>query len=183
MKELEMPDDSLGKLVLNEIKERFREQKRWAEKAAVQVNDEDLRKALHPESNSIAVIMKHMSGNLVSRFTDFLTTDGEKPDRHRDNEFIDDFGSRNELLDYWERGWRCLFETLEGLTPDDLEKMVTIRGEPHSVIKALHRSVAHLAYHVGQIVLIARIHAGKSWKVITIPRGGSKEYNRRVWQR
>ncbi|MEX2287209.1 MAG: DUF1572 family protein [Planctomycetaceae bacterium] len=177
-----MSATSLPKIVLDELVQLFRDHKQFAEKAVVQVSDEDLHKALHPETNSIAVIMKHIAGNLVSRFTDFLTTDGEKPDRNRDHEFVDDFRSRHELLDYWERGWDCLFSALAGLTPADLEQTVTIRGEPHSVVKALDRSIAHLAYHVGQIVLIARIHAGENWNVMTIPRGGSDEFNRKTWK-
>jgi hypothetical protein len=177
-----MTTTSLPKLVLDELVQLFHEQKKFAEKAIAQVCDEKLREALHPETNSIAVIMKHIAGNLVSRFTDFLTTDGEKPDRHRDNEFVDDFRSRDELINYWERGWNCLFSALAGLTPNDLEKTVTIRGERHSVVKALDRSVTHLAYHVGQIVLIARVHAGKNWNVLTIPRGGSEEFNRKTWK-
>ncbi len=178
-----MSTTSLSKIVLDELVQLFRDHKQFAEKAVVQVSDEDLRKALHPETNSIAVIMKHIAGNLISRFTDFLTTDGEKPDRNRDNEFVDDFRSRDELLNYWERGWKCVFSALAELTPADLEKIVTIRGEPHSVVKAVDRSIAHLAYHVGQIVLIARVHAGKNWNVMTIPRGGSDEFNRRTWKR
>jgi len=174
---------SLGTLMLRETIDAFREQKAFAEKAIVQVSDDKLRQPLDPETNSIAVIMKHMAGNLLSRFTDFLTTDGEKPTRNRDGEFIDDFGSRGELLDYWERGWKCLFAALAQLTPDDLEKTVAIRGEPHSVIKALVRAMAHQAYHVGQIVMISRIHAGDKWNVLTIPRGQSEEFNRTHWHR
>jgi hypothetical protein len=173
-----MSNASGGELFLAEMTNAFREQKSMAERAVVQVSDEKLRVPLDSETNSIAVVMKHMAGNMISRFTDFLTTDGEKPNRNRDGEFIDDFGSHTELLDYWERGWSCLFASLAALTPADLEQTVTIRGEPHSVVKALIRAIGHLSYHVGQIVMIARIHAGENWQVLTIPRGKSDEYNK-----
>ena len=143
--------------------------------------DEKLRLPLDANTNSIAVIMKHVAGNLLSRWTDFLTTDGEKPWRDRDGEFVDTFTSRQELVAYWESGWKCLFDTLEGLTESDLAKTVTIRGEAHSVPLALQRSLAHCGYHVGQIILIARILAGEKWDTITIPRGGSSGYNQKVW--
>ncbi len=175
--------DSLSDLVLENFRAIYREQKEFAEKAIAQVSDAKLRAPLDPETNSIAVIMKHIAGNFLSRFSDFLTTDGEKPDRNRDGEFIDDFPSRQAIIDYWERGWQCLFAALDELEPADLEKTVKIRGEPHTVVKALCRSVAHTAYHVGQIVMIARIHAGDTWNTLTIPRGQSEEFNRRTWQK
>jgi hypothetical protein len=127
--------------------------------------------------------MKHVSGNLLSRFTDFLTSDGEKPWRDRDDEFVDTFASRQEMLDFWERGWSCLFATLESLQPADLHQHVNIRGEAHSVPLAIQRSLAHCGYHVGQIMLIARILAGDNWQTITIPRGASASYNQKVWGR
>lgn len=159
----------------------LRNNKQWADKAIAQVSDEKLRESLDPNTNSIAVIMKHLAGNLLSRWTDFLTTDGEKPWRDRDQEFLDTFGSRDEILDYWEKGWGCLFATLEGLTPEDLSKSVTIRGEPLAVPLAIHRSLAHCGYHIGQIILIARIHAGDTWEIISIPRGKSAAFNEQVW--
>ena len=155
--------------------------KGWADKAVAQLPDDKLHVALHPHTNSIAVIMKHMAGNLLSRWTDFLATDGEKPWRNRDHEFVDTLPNRAELLDYLEHGWSCLFDTLNSLRAADIFKMVTIRGEPHSVPLAIHRSLAHAGYHVGQIVLIARILAGENWETITIPRGQSAAYNQRVW--
>ncbi len=127
------------------------------------------------------MIMKHVAGNLLSRWTDFLTTDGEKPWRNRDDEFMDSFASRHELLTYWESGWQRLFETLESLTAEDVLKTVTIRGEPHSAPLAISRSLAHCAYHIGQIIMIARILAGNQWTTITIPRGGSGQFNTNVW--
>jgi hypothetical protein len=159
----------------------FRSNKDWADRAVAQLNDEELHAALDANTNSVAVIMKHVAGNLRSRWTDFLTTDGEKPWRNRDDEFVDTFTSRAEVLEYWEAGWATLFQTLESLHADDLAKTVTIRGEPHSVPLAIHRSLAHCGYHVGQIILIARILAGDKWQTITIPRGGSGSYNQKVW--
>src|SRR5947209_4400211 len=155
--------------------------KRLADRAVEQVPDDKLRIALDGNTNCIAVIMKHVAGNLASRWTDFLTTDGEKPWRNRDDEFVDTFGNRAEVLQAWERGWACLMTTLKGLTRDDLEKTVFIRGEPHSVPLALERSLGHTAYHVGQIVQFARILVGEKWNTLTIPRGGSQQYNQSNW--
>jgi hypothetical protein len=124
-----------------------------------------------------------MAGNMLSRWTDFLTSDGEKPWRNRDSEFIDAFTSRQEIIDYWERGWKVLFDTLTSLKAEDLDTIVTIRGEPHSVIKAIDRQLAHYGYHVGQIVLIARIFAKDHWTTLTIPRGGSEDFNRSTWKK
>jgi hypothetical protein len=161
----------------------FEANKRLADRAVEQVPDDELHTALDVNTNSVAVIMKHVAGNLLSRWTDFLTTDGEKPWRNRDSEFVDTFGSRAEILEYWERGWACLLETLKGLKPEDLEKTVTIRGEPHSVPLALARSLGHTCYHVGQMVQVARIHAGEKWNTLTIPRGGSEQFNKTHWGR
>ncbi len=155
--------------------------KRLADGAVAQLPDEKLQLALDANTNSIAVIMKHVAGNLLSRWTDFLTTDGEKPDRDRDSEFVDTFGSRAELLEYWERGWKCLRDAVASLRPEDLAETVTIRGEPHSVPLALQRSLGHTCYHIGQIVQLARHHAGDNWTTLTIPRGGSEQYNRAHW--
>jgi len=166
---------------LTAIINAFEGNKRLADRAVEQVPDDKLGVALDPNTNSIAVIMKHVAGNLVSRWTDFLTTDGEKPWRNRDEEFVDNFGSRAEILQAWERGWTCLFKTLQSLEPPDLEKTVLIRGEPHSVPLALARSLGHTCYHIGQIVQVARVHAGQQWKTLTIPRGGSEEFNKAHW--
>lgn len=155
--------------------------KRLADRAAAQVPDDKLDVALDANTNSIAVIMKHVAGNLTSRWTDFLTTDGEKPWRDRDGEFVAAFIGRAELLEVWERGWSCLLTTLGSLTADDLTRTVTIRGEPHGVPLALARSLGHTCYHVGQIVQVARIHAGDTWTTLTIPRDGSAEFNRTNW--
>lgn len=170
-----------GKLFLDATLASFRANKGWADMAISQLPDDKLHVALDPNTNSIAVIMKHVAGNLLSRWTDFLTTDGEKPSRNRDDEFVDSFGSRAELIELWEAGWQRLFAPLESLTPVDLGRTVLIRGEPHSVPLAIQRSLAHCGYHVGQIILIARILAGENWKTITIPRGGSAGFNQRMW--
>lgn len=159
----------------------FQANKRMADRAVEQVPDDKLHVALDENTNAIAVIMKHIAGNLLSRWTDFLTTDGEKPTRKRDGEFVDTLTSRAELLAYWERGWNCLFATLRGLSAEDCVKTVLIRGVPHSVPLALERSLGHTCYHIGQIVQVARIHGGKNWKTLTIPRGQSEEFNKAHW--
>ena len=130
---------------------------------------------------ALASQARHVAGNLASRWTDFLTADGEKPWRNRDDEFVDSFGSRAELLEAWERGWACLLTALKGLKREDLEKTVLIRGEPHSVPLALERSLGHACYHIGQIVQVARTHAGERWTTLTIPRGGSEHFNKANW--
>jgi len=175
------PTNEPGKLFLDATLVSFRANKGWADKAIGQLHDDKLHVALDLNTNSIAIIMKHVAGNLLSRWTDFLTTDGEKPSRNRDDEFVDSFGSHPELIELWESGWLRLFTTLESLTPADLGRTVLIRGEPHSVPLAIQRSLAHCAYHIGQIILIARILAGENWKTITIPRGGSAGFNQKVW--
>lgn len=179
-----MTDSSnIGAEVITSAITSFRANMGWADKAIAQLPDDKLHVALDDNTNSIAVIMKHVAGNLKSRWTDFLTTDGEKPWRNRDNEFVDTFTSRQEVLNDWEEGWACLFKTLESLQPDDLSKTVTIRGEPHTVPLAIHRSLAHCAYHVGQVMMAARILAEDNWETITIPRGSSKEFNKSVWKK
>jgi hypothetical protein len=175
-----VPED-LGATVISSAVTAFRRNKNWADEAAAQLPDEKLHVALDPSTNSVAVIMKHVAGNLRSRWTDFLTTDGEKSWRNRDDEFVDSYQSRDEVVEYWEAGWNCLFTQLGSLKAEDLLKTVTIRSEPHSVPLAIHRTLAHCGYHVGQIVMIARILAGDEWETITIPRGGSAAYNKKVW--
>ena len=172
----------VGKVFLESAIAKYQAQKDLAERAIVQLGDEQLHHPLDENTNSVAVIMKHLAGNMLSRWTDFLTTDGEKQWRNRDREFVDDFPSRDDLTAFWQRGWDCLFATLSALTEGDLTKTVPIRGEPHNVIEAIHRGLDHCGYHVGQIVLVARVLAKDNWTTLTIPRGGSQEYNRRVWQ-
>jgi uncharacterized protein DUF1572 len=162
----------------------FRKQKQMAEKAIVQLSDVQLRTALDANTNSIAVIMKHIGGNLLSRWTDFLTTDGEKSWRNRDDEFIDAFQSRDEIMQVWDAGWNTLFATLDSLHDADLDREVTIRGEVHSVPLAILRALDHCGYHTGQIVLTARLLVGdQPWKTLTIPRGQSHQFNERIWKR
>jgi len=159
----------------------LRKLKTLADRAIAQVRDEDLFATLDPESNSLAVLMRHVGGNLRSRFRDFLTADGEKPDRDRDSEFTVPPGTtRQDLLAVWETGWTTLFESVDALLPADLEKTVTIRGEPHSLVQALERALAHLAYHVGQIVFLAKHLRGADWQNLSVPRGGSADFNRRM---
>src|SRR6185436_6493932 len=147
-----------------------------AEKAIAQVEDKDLHFQYDQESNSIAIIMKHMAGNMLSRFTDFLTSDGEKPDRNRDGEFIDDFSSRDALMAYWNKGWNCFLETLASLKEEDLMRIVYIRGEAHTVTRALQRQLAHYGYHCGQIVYVAKMIRSKDFKTLSIERGHSNDF-------
>lgn len=158
----------------------FRYYKNLAERAMAQVTDPELVEVLDGEMNSIAVIVKHMAGNMQSRFTDFLTTDGEKPTRDRDSEFGDPPPTREALLAIWEQGWQCVFSALEPLSESDLQRTVTIRGEAHSVMQAINRQVAHYAYHSGQIVLLAKHFGKEQWKSLSVPRGQSDEFNRRA---
>jgi uncharacterized damage-inducible protein DinB len=165
---------------LNDSIEVFRYYKKLAERAMQQCPDDALFESLDVESNSIAIIVKHMAGNMRSRWTDFLTTDGEKPDRNRDTEFEDAPKTRVELMKLWERGWKHIFDALEPLGDDDLVRKITIRTEPHSVTQAINRQVAHYSYHVGQIVYIAKHLAGSKWQTLTVPKKKSAEFNARV---
>jgi len=158
----------------------FRYYKNLAERAMAQLTDTQLLAALDGESNSIAIIVKHMSGNMLSRWQDFLTTDGEKPGRDRDAEFEDPPSTREALLAGWEAGWRCLFGALEPLSDEDMQRPVTIRGEAHSVMQTINRQLAHYAYHCGQIVFLAKHLRSGEWKSLSIPRRKSAEYNRRI---
>lgn len=147
------------------------------EKAMAQVSDEGLNRVVATDGNSIAMIVRHLGGNLVSRFTDFLTTDGEKATRNRDDEFADGTYARADVEAAWKRGWDVLETEVGRLTDDDLERVVKIRGQELSVHEALARSVTHAAYHVGQIVLLARVVATDDWRWISIPKGQSQQYN------
>ena len=156
---------------LTDVRVQFEKMKKLAEDAIAQLDDHELGATLDGESNSVAVIMKHMAGNLRSRFRDFLTTDGEKPDRNRDGEFeTDEPPTRAAALADWQRGWTTLFETLSALTPPDLLKDVFIRGERHSVLQALNRQLTHHSYHVGQIVFLAKHFRSAEWRTLSIPR-------------
>jgi hypothetical protein len=158
----------------------FRYYKKLSEGAMEQVSDEQLFTALDEEMNSIAIIVKHMTGNMRSRWTDFLTSDGEKPDRNRDTEFIAPPSTRGDLMQVWNDGWERVFHALEPLPNADLEREVFIRGEAHSVMQAINRQIAHYAYHCGQIVFLAKHLKGNSWKTLSVPRNKSAEFNRRV---
>jgi hypothetical protein len=159
----------------------FRQYKKMAEGAMAQLSDQQLFATLDPEMNSIAQILKHITGNMRSRWTDFLTTDGEKPDRDRDSEFVDPPPTREALLESWENGWKLVFSALEPLTDADLGRTVSIRGEAHSVMQAINRQIAHYAGHIGQIVFLAKHLAGTQWKSLTVPKNKSTEFNRRVF--
>jgi uncharacterized protein DUF1572 len=166
---------------LEDVKREFRSLKRLAEKAMAQVSDEDFFATLDPNSNSIALLVKHISGNLRSRWTDFLTSDGEKPDRKRDTEFEGrPEDTRASLLGRWEAGWQVLFDALGDLAPEDLSREVTIRGQPHSVMRAIHRQMTHYAEHIGQIVMLAKHWAGDRWQTLSIPRGQSEQFARQM---
>jgi hypothetical protein len=154
--------------------------KTLAERAMAQVTDEQLFTVLDAETNSIAIIVKHMTGNMRSRWTDFLTTDGEKPDRNRDSEFVDPPATRAALMAEWEDGWARVFAALEPLGEADLARTVTIRGEAHSVMQAVNRQLAHYPHHVGQIVLLAKQLGNDHWQSLCVPRNRSAEYNRKV---
>jgi len=145
-----------------------------------QVTDEQLFATLDEEMNSIAIIVKHMAGNMRSRWTNFLTSDGEKPDRNRDTEFVDPPTTRADLIRTWNAGWDKVFEALTPLSDADIERTVTIRGEPHSVMQAINRQIAHYAYHCGQIVFLAKHFKASEWKSLSVPRNKSAEFNRRV---
>jgi hypothetical protein len=155
---------------LQDSRNVLRAYKNLADRAMAQVSDQQLFTALGEETNSIAIIVKHMAGNMRSRFTDFLTTDGEKPDRNRDSEFEPSPAARAELMALWENGWKCVFDALEPLTDADLVRTVTIRGEPHSVMQAINRQIAHYANHTGQVILLAKYFAGPQWQTLSIPK-------------
>jgi uncharacterized protein DUF1572 len=158
----------------------FRQYKKWGEGAMAQVSDEQLFAVLDDEMNSIAIIVKHITGNMRSRWTDFLTSDGEKPNRNRDSEFVDPPPTREALMKIWDEGWACVFQALEPLSEAEMARTVTIRGEPHSVMQAINRQIAHYASHIGQIILLAKHFQHDKWKSLTVPRNRSAEFNRAV---
>ena len=163
---------------LEEARRQLRGYKRMGEGAISQLKDEELFITLDPEANSVAILVKHVAGNMRSRFTDFLTTDGEKPDRNRDQEFITASDTtRAQIMESWERYWQLVFDTLNGLSAEDLLRQVTIRTEPHSVLQAINRQMAHSSYHVGQIVFLAKHWKGAEWKNLSVPKGASAAVN------
>jgi hypothetical protein len=175
--------ETLLATVLSSIACEYSSLKSLSDRAVSQLRaDELFFKKPGTESNSIAVIMKHVGGNLRSRWTDFLTTDGEKESRDRDSEFvIAPHEDRAAIVSVWEEGWKCLFQTLSSLSAEDLQKQVTIRGEKLSVVDALHRNLAHTAYHSGQIVYLSRMFVEQGWAWLTIAPGTSAEYNQKIW--
>lgn len=173
-----MAELSITQHYLDDTRASFRAYKKLADKALVQLKDDEYFITLDEEANSVAVIMKHMAGNMLSRWTDFLTTDGEKPDRNRDMEFvIEPQTSKVELLAFWERGWNSLNEALEQLQPADFDKQVMIRGEAHTIVQAINRQMTHYAYHIGQIVFLAKHFRSSAWQSLSIPRNRSAGFN------
>jgi hypothetical protein len=174
-----MSNESIIQHYLSDVLSSFRAHKKLAEKAIEQLKDEEFFVKIDEEANSVAVIMKHIAGNMLSRWTDFLNSDGEKPDRNRDMEFvIEAQTSKDDLMAYWRRGWTALFAALEPLRPEDFEKKITIRGEEHSIIQAINRQMTHYAGHIGQIVFLAKHFRSTEWKSLSIPRNRSADFNR-----
>jgi hypothetical protein len=164
---------------LEEARRQMRGQKRMGEGAMAQLGDDEFFLTLDPESNSVAILVKHLAGNMRSRFTDFLMSDGEKPDRFRDREFeVSGTTTRAEVMRWWEDGWSCVLAAIETLKPEDVSRTVTIRGEPHTVLQAINRQIAHYAAHIGQIVFLAKHLRSSQWKTLTIPRGKSEEFKK-----
>ncbi|MCF6136692.1 DUF1572 family protein [Pseudalkalibacillus berkeleyi] len=166
----------MSSIYLEEILRNFQTLKNQAEQVFNQLSTEELHWVPNTESNSITILIKHMSGNMRSRWTNFLSTDGEKPDRFRDQEFIDDLSTRNQILDCWEDGWKCLFQALSHLSEKDLGKTVFIRNKPMAVISALQRQLMHYASHIGQMIYIGKMVKNDAWNTLSIPRGKSEEY-------
>ncbi|MCM3871813.1 MAG: DUF1572 domain-containing protein [Pyrinomonadaceae bacterium] len=176
-------NQELGRHYLRDATITFRAYKKLAERALDQLQDEEYFITLDEESNSVAVIMKHLAGNMLSRWTDFLTTDGEKPERNRDMEFIiEPQTSKSEVMNYWEKGWQRTFEALAALQPEDLLRPVLIRGEAHTVVQAIDRQLAHYPYHIGQIVFLAKHFRSASWNSLSIPKNKSAGFNKYLEQ-
>jgi len=161
----------------NDAIQSFRNYKKMAERSIEQVSDEQFFALIDAEANSIAVVVKHIAGNLHSRWSDFLTSDGEKSDRNRDTEFELIADTRERLMQFWESGWQTLFDNVEPLTIEDFSRTITIRGEPHSIVEAINRQLTHYAYHVGQIVLLAKHFRSADWKTLSVPKNRSAEFN------
>ena len=174
---------SLGNEYLKVVQERFTSVKSLGEKTISQLSEDDIHWRFNEASNSAAVIVKHVSGNMVSRWTDFLTTDGEKPNRNRDQEFEAERLSKQELMTIWEKGWNALFAALNELNDQDLFKTIYIRGERHTVLDAIERQMAHYAYHIGQIVFIGKQLKGDAWESLSIPKGKSEDYLQKMLEK
>jgi hypothetical protein len=165
---------------LEEARRQLRGHKRMGEGAMSQLNDQDFFVTIDSEANSVAILVKHLAGNMRSRFTDFLTSDGEKPDRFRDREFeIGLATTRGEVMTWWDEGWSCVFGAIDPLKPEDVMRTVTIRGEPHTVLQAINRQIAHYAQHIGQIVFLAKHLRSSEWKTLSIPKGKSEEFSQK----
>jgi uncharacterized damage-inducible protein DinB len=160
----------------------FRYNKQLTEKSVNQISEKQLHEHVHGYELSVATLMKHMSGCLKSLWTNFRTEDGEKPWRNRESEFIDDFDSHSDLMNHWETGWRILFEAIESVSEDELDDIIYIRNEGHTILEALERSLSHMAYHTGQIVLLAKLLKGEDWSSLSIPKGKTEEYNRKSFE-
>ena len=174
-----MNDQSIGEHYLEDALRTFRDYKKLAERAFEQIDDEDFFRTIDRESNSIAVNMKHLAGNMLSRWTDFLTTDGEKPERDRDMEFVMlPQTTKAEMVAYWDKGWQCTFDAVQPLKPEDLMRTLTIRGQDHTVVQAINRQLAHYAYHVGQIVYLAKHFKASDWQSLSVPKNKSAEFNK-----
>lgn len=179
-----MNDQSLAQHYLNDTLRTFRDYKKLAEGAFAQISDEEFFKTIDDETNSIAVNIKHMAGNMISRWTDFLTTDGEKPERDRDIEFVMLPGTtKDEMGAYWEQGWERVFDAIRPLRPEDLLRTVMIRGQEHTVLQAINRQLAHYAYHTGQIVFLAKHFKSNEWQSLSVPRNKSAEFNAHLEQK
>lgn len=171
---------TVGNEYLKVVQERFRSVKELGDKTIQQLSEDDIHWALNLSSNNIAIIVKHLSGNMNSRWTDFLTSDGEKTNRKRDQEFANTITSKQEMISIWERGWSTLTKTIDNLNEEDLLKNIYIRGESHTVIDAIERQMAHYAYHIGQIVYVGKQIKNEEWESLSIPKGKSEEYLRQM---
>ncbi|MGH9940008.1 MAG: DUF1572 family protein [Blastocatellia bacterium] len=178
-----MPENFAQHYLENVVSE-FRHLKKLGDRAMEQLDDEQFFVTLDPESNSVAIIVKHLAGNMRSRWMDFLTSDGEKPDRRRDQEFVvDTVATRAEVIEWWERGWKYVFDAIEPLRPEDVTRTVTIRHEPHTIVQAINRQLGHYATHVGQIVFLAKHLKSTEWKTLSVPRGQSEQFNQKMIER
>jgi Protein of unknown function (DUF1572) len=179
-----MANEDIGAAYLDDVVKNFRTYKKLAEEALAQMADADIFRLIDPDANSVAVLIKHMAGNMRSRWTDFLTTDGEKPDRHRDCEFeINPGTTRKDVMKWWDEGWQCVFSAITPLEPADLGRKVFIAGKEHTALQAITRQLLHYAGHVNQIVLLAKHFCGSGWKSLSIPKGKSETYARQFEQK
>jgi len=175
-------DNSINGNYIESVQKIFRQYKNLGDKAIEQIEEDKIHWQLNEDSNSISILVKHISGNMLSRWTDFFISDGEKEWRNRDEEFINDLENKKQLLQVWEKGWHCLFSVIDNLAPSDLSKIVHIRNEPHTVIDAINRQIAHYSYHVGQLVHVAKQIKSSEWKSLSIPKGQSQAFNKQKFE-